>query len=173
MSDQNNYQTYTYFTTSTNFNPTILDGNTVSGTYTINDKKFIPVNFVTIPATDTLPQQANSTPQASNIIYGIVPSNASATGESKPVIINVSTPVSAATPSYGEPSNVTTIINTTTPSVPSSKKKARPRTVDTVKVKIEQLKQRKGRKQKVPGQTREERKLKANTNKPYINSKGK
>ncbi len=32
---------------------------------------------------------------------------------------------------------------------------------------------KKGRKQKIPGQSREDRKLKANTNKPYINAKGK
>lgn len=32
---------------------------------------------------------------------------------------------------------------------------------------------KKGRKQKIPGQSREDRKLKANTNKAYVNAKGK
>lgn len=31
---------------------------------------------------------------------------------------------------------------------------------------------KKGRKQKIPGQSREERKIKANTNKEYVNAKG-
>lgn len=167
----NNFQTYTYYTTS--FPPGNGEQHTIlaaapgetAGTFSIDDKKYI----LTIPSNTTT--TVNQTLPTSNFLvnYGLVPSSiTSNTSEQKPVIVNVT---EAEITDLGEPSNTTLSVVTTTTTVP--KKKARSRTSDIVKVKIEQLKPRKGRKQKIPGQTREERKHKANTNRPYINSKGK
>lgn len=184
MSDQNttnftqtqgNFQ-YTYYTT---YNPgnesTIIttEHHPVTQTYPISDdskNKFIPLNIVSF-------QNGSTSSQTQNCIF--VPQTILA--DQKPIIVNVSAQPSGS--SLGEsstvaqnniisPTIVTTTVSPQTVTVPPKPVKKEKKRSETVKVKIEQLKPRKGRKQKVPGQTREERKMKANTNKPYINSKG-
>lgn len=158
----NNFQTYTTYYTTTSF-PTTSEHTILATPADSSGQTFITTDdrkFIVIQPTNTIQTSTNSPSYLLN--YGLLQNSTTPSIDPKPVIVNVEE-INTTTPG---PSS-------STPLVPKKEKKPR-RTIDTsVKVKIEQLKPRKGRKQKIPGQTREERKIKANTNKPYINSKGK
>jgi hypothetical protein len=142
-------------------------------------KKLIPINFVSCPDTVSgIPGNNFLVNYGLQKVHDVIPVSSTSQSTSlqtntivtKPGTINFVTaaPQQIISPGTSE------LITIPSPTTLQNKKKVRPRSGDAnYKIKIEVInRQKKGRKQKVPGQTREERKYKANTNKPYINSKG-